>query len=150
MFFSVSTSRYFSILFLLDSEEWNWSTPTSFLDWKWNMKGCKTPKIVRDIKKPGLPRWFSAKESTCNAGEFNPWIEKIPWSRKWQPTPILFLGESHRQRNLVGYSLRGCKKGGHDLATKQKHKPRIRERRFDISGWNNFFIKWESYFRELT
>ena len=27
-----------------------------------------------------------------------------PWRRKWQSTPIFFPGESHRQRNLVGYS----------------------------------------------
>ena len=19
---------------------------------------------------------------------FNPWVEKIPWTRKWQPTPV--------------------------------------------------------------
>jgi len=29
---------------------------------------------------------------------------KIPWRRAWQPTPIFLPGESHGQRNLVGYS----------------------------------------------
>jgi len=29
--------------------------------------------------------------------------------RKWQPTPVFLPGESHGQRGLVGYSLRGCK-----------------------------------------
>ena len=24
-----------------------------------------------------------------------PWVEKIPWSRKWQPTPVFLPGESH-------------------------------------------------------
>ena len=24
---------------------------------------------------------------------------KIPWRRKWQPTPVFLPGESHRQRN---------------------------------------------------
>ena len=24
------------------------------------------------------------------------------WRRKWQPTPVLLPGESHRQRRLVG------------------------------------------------
>ena len=23
---------------------------------------------------------------------FNPWVRKIPWRRKWQPTPAFFLG----------------------------------------------------------
>ena len=29
---------------------------------------------------------------------------KIPWRRKWQPTPVFLPGESHGQRSLVGYS----------------------------------------------
>ena len=33
------------------------------------------------------------------------WVGKIPWRRKWQPTPVLLSGESHGQRSLVGYSL---------------------------------------------
>ena len=34
----------------------------------------------------------------------SPWVGKIPWRRKWQPTPVFLPGESHRQRNLVGYN----------------------------------------------
>ena len=40
---------------------------------------------------------------------FNPWVGKIPWRRKWQPTPVFLPGESHGRRRLVGYSPRGCK-----------------------------------------
>ena len=29
---------------------------------------------------------------------------KDAWRRKWQPTPVLFLGKSHGQRSLAGYS----------------------------------------------
>ena len=29
---------------------------------------------------------------------------KIPWRRKWQPTPLFLPGESHGERNLTGYS----------------------------------------------
>ena len=28
---------------------------------------------------------------------------KIPWRRKWQPTPVFLAGESHGQRSLMGY-----------------------------------------------
>ena len=35
---------------------------------------------------------------------FDPWIRKISWKRKWQPTPVLLSGESHRRRSLGGYS----------------------------------------------
>ena len=40
---------------------------------------------------------------------FNPWVGKIPWRRKWQPTPVFLPGESHGRRSLVGYCPWGCK-----------------------------------------
>ena len=40
---------------------------------------------------------------------FDPWVGKIPWRRKWQPTPVFLYVESHGQRSLVGYSPRGHK-----------------------------------------
>ena len=51
----------------------------------------------------------SGKEPACpcrrhKRHRFNPWVRKIPWSRKWQPTPAFLLGESHEQRTLAGYS----------------------------------------------
>ena len=36
--------------------------------------------------------------------EFDPWVGKIPWRRKWQPTPVFLPGESHRERSLGVYS----------------------------------------------
>ena len=46
-----------------------------------------------------------SKESTCNAGDAGliPCVGKIPWKRKWQPTPVFLPGESHGQRSLAGY-----------------------------------------------
>ena len=41
--------------------------------------------------------------------KFNPWIRKIPWRRKWQPTPVFLPGKLCEQRSLVGYSPWGCK-----------------------------------------
>ena len=41
--------------------------------------------------------------------EFKPWVRKIPWRRKWQPTPVFLPGEFHGQRSLVGYCPRGHK-----------------------------------------
>ena len=34
---------------------------------------------------------------------------KIPWRRKWKPTPVLLPGEFLGQRSLAGYSPRGHK-----------------------------------------
>ena len=36
-------------------------------------------------------------------------LRKIPWRRKWQPTPVFLPGESHEQSSLVGYSPWGLK-----------------------------------------
>ena len=40
---------------------------------------------------------------------FDPWVEKIPQKREWQPTPVFLPGKSHAQRSLAGYSPWGCK-----------------------------------------
>ena len=40
---------------------------------------------------------------------FNPWVRKILWRRKWQPTPVFLPREFHGQRSLVGYSPWGRK-----------------------------------------
>ena len=45
----------------------------------------------------------------CRRPRFDPWVRKIPWRRKWQPTPIFLPGEFCGQRSLVGYSPWGCK-----------------------------------------
>ena len=40
----------------------------------------------------------------CRRCALDPWIGKIPWRRKWQPTPLFSPGKSYGQRSLVGYS----------------------------------------------
>ena len=35
---------------------------------------------------------------------FDPWVRKIPWRKKWLPTPGFLPGDFHGQRSLVGYS----------------------------------------------
>ena len=62
----------------------------------------------------GLPRWLSGEESTCQSRRckkwgFYSWLGKIPWSRKWQPTPVFLPGKFHGQSSLAGYSPWGHK-----------------------------------------
>ena len=45
----------------------------------------------------------------CRRPGFDPWVGKIPWRGKWQPTPVFFPGKSYGQRSLVSYSTRGCR-----------------------------------------
>ena len=41
-----------------------------------------------------FPRWLISKESACHCRRcrFDPWVRKIPWRRKWQPTPVFLPG----------------------------------------------------------
>ena len=59
----------------------------------------------------GFPRGSDGKEFPCQCRRrrFDPWIGKIPWSRKWQPTPVFLPAKFHGGRNLVGYSPWGHK-----------------------------------------
>ena len=68
----------------------------------------------------GLPWWLSSKEFSCQCRRpvFNPWLGKIPWRRKWQPSPVYLPGKSQGQRSLVG-SVHGVAKIRHNFATKQ-------------------------------
>ena len=74
-------------------------------------------KILQQLAlsfKGSFPGGTGGKESTwqcrtCRRHGFGPWVRKIPWRRKWQPTPVFLPGESHGQGSLVGYSPRGCK-----------------------------------------
>ena len=38
----------------------------------------------------------------CRRPEFDPWVKKIPWRRKWQPTPVFLPGKFRGQRSLMG------------------------------------------------
>ena len=66
--------------------------------------------------KPGMPQsmgwqrvgqdWatelnWMQKSRRC---KFSPWVRKIPWRGKWQPTSVFLSRESHRQRSLAGYT----------------------------------------------
>ena len=62
----------------------------------------------------GLARWHRDKEPACQCRRlrrrgFSPWVGKIPWRRKSQPTPVFLSEKSHEQRSLAGYSPWGHK-----------------------------------------
>ena len=62
----------------------------------------------------GFPGGSVVENPLANEGDAKdvgliPWVGKIPWRRKWQPTPVFLLGKSHGQRSLAGYSPWGHK-----------------------------------------
>ena len=52
---------------------------------------------------PWWLRWQSICLQWWRPG-FDPWVGKIPWRKKWQPTPVFLPEKFHGRRSLVGYS----------------------------------------------
>ena len=72
---------------------------------------------------PGGP---SNKEPACQFRRherhlFDSWVRKIPWRRKWPPTPVFSPGKPHGQRSLAGCSPWSHKRVRQDLATEHIH-----------------------------
>ena len=66
-----------------------------------------------------LPRWQSDKEFSCQYRRyrkhgFNPWVRKMPWSEKWQPSPVLLPGKFHGQS--LSYYIQGIMKSWTQLS----------------------------------
>ena len=56
-------------------------------------------KAMATVQRWGFPGGARGKESICQCRrlrkrEFDLWIGKIPWRRKWQPTPVFLPGKS--------------------------------------------------------
>ena len=72
-----------------------------------------------------FPDGSASKESAFNSGdclpcrrpEFDSWVRKICWRRKWLLNPVFLPWQFHGQRNR-GATVHGVIRGGHDLATK--------------------------------
>ena len=83
------------------SHVWMWE-----LDYKesWALKNWCFWTVV-------LEKTLGDKESTCLCRRlgFDPWVRKIPWRRKWQPSPVLLPEESHGQRSLAAPQSMGSK-----------------------------------------
>ena len=74
---------------------------------KGNLKHLMVFTSITNMK--GFPGGASGKEPACQCWRhkrhgLDSWVGKIPWRRKWQPTPVFLPGESHGQRSLAGYS----------------------------------------------
>ena len=114
----------YTIFFTLDwrkvwiSNIFNWNTgkgpgvvQKSDSEWKMNIPYFPSPYSLRvaTINNLGFPGGASGKEPTCQCRRHkrlrsDPWVGKIPWRGKRQPTPVFLPGESHGQRSLTGYS----------------------------------------------
>ena len=81
---------------------------------------------VKNYYPEGFPGGTNGKESACQCRRhkrhgLNPWVGKIPCSRKWCSTPLFLPRKFHGQRNLMGYSPWGRRVG---LNWVTEHRPR--------------------------
>ena len=89
------------------------------------LQSLRSKRVVRDLATEQQRRTFEVgtgdtgasqvapvvKNPPTNAGDqgFDPWVRKILWRRKWQPSPVFLPRGSHGQKSLAGYSLLGRK-----------------------------------------
>ena len=105
--------------------------------WCWIIRNLENLGFSPSYTTKWLPWWLISKESACQCRRqgFDPWVGKISWRRKQQPTPIFLPGKSHGQRSLVGYRTWGCKRAGHNLVTnQQQHIQRKMHRVYEDFG----------------
>ena len=76
-------------------------------------------KKLLDLNIVELLRWLCGKESTfecrrCRGHEFDPWVRKSPWGRKWQPTPVFLPGKIPQTEEPRGLQSMGSQKIRHN------------------------------------
>ena len=101
---------------------------------------CQVPRIR------GFPGAAVVKKNlpANKRHRFDPWVRKIPWRRKWQPTPVFLPGKSHGQRSLAGYTVHGVTKNQTQLS-EHKQAPRIwKTKQFWVLFLLEFFMPQKS------
>ena len=91
--------------------------------WKlWGDRG-----LSKGLRLDVFPWWLSDKDSACQCRRlgFDPWVRKIPWRRKQQPTPVFWPGKSHGQRRSLAGHIPWGHRVGHDLVTKLQNLIRL-------------------------
>ena len=63
----------------------------------------------------------------CGRPVFNPWVGKIPWRRKWQPTPVLLPWRIPWMKEPGRLQSTGSQRVRHDWATSLTHKREHKE-----------------------
>ena len=97
--------------------------------------------VICSLFTRGLLGGASGKESACQCRRHKRWelpvpgLEKIPWSRKWQPIPVFLPGKFHGQRSpAVSSCKESCRT--EDWAQEKEHH----------HGW---IVLWNSFIEFL-
>ena len=96
----------------------------SILVVRWTIKNKKEEKKIKKHQiwkgKSEESDWWEIWVSVCKAGDLGsiPVLEKFPWRRAWQPTPVSLPGESLWTEEPGRLQSMGSQRVGHDWTTK--------------------------------
>ena len=102
------------------------------------------------------------KESACQwrrrgRCRFDPWVEKIPWRRKWQLTPVFLPGKSQGQRRLAGYGSGACKElnttecpHSHTKYIFKFGVAKIQQSFLSSEAISKMATRWKSHYKNIT
>ena len=86
------------------------------------LSGIATEEMVSNCETPrpwwSFPGGSVVKNLPANVGdkrcEFDPWVRKIPFRKKWQPTSVFLPGKYHGLEEPGGLQSIGLQRVGHD------------------------------------
>ena len=85
---------------LLATWAWKWIPPPASLQMKpqsWsNLQICRISSSTHSAVQSGTRVKNLPADARCG---FYPWDRKIPWRRRWQPTPVFLTGKFNGERN---------------------------------------------------
>ena len=93
------------------------------------LSGTFTVHLFFTYRASVVAQWWRVRLQ-CRKPGFHPWVGKMPWRRKWQPTPVFLPGKSYGQRNLAGYS-----PWGHKESDMSEHEHKLLTMWFDPFMW---------------
>ena len=70
---------------------------------------------------------------------FNLLVGKIPWRRKWQPTPVFLPGKSHEQREAWQATDHGVSKES-DMTEKLNNSKNSRRKQLEFKCYKTVYI----------
>ena len=99
-----------------------------------------------------LPRWLSGGEPVCQCERcrtcgFYPWVGKIPWRRKWQPTAVFLPGESPWTEEPGGLQFMGSQRDTTEPLSKHADRLTCSEES-DVGNWGRIRELHVTYLKE--
>ena len=122
---SIASSQMIVSLRVAKREEVEWELMACFFrvpcrpDLRYQSRVLDRPLGIPAVTT-GKKKKTKKKHPPDSAGDlkrhgFNPWVGKIPWKRRWQPTPVILPGESHR--GAWWAAVHGLHRVGHDWSS---------------------------------